>query len=85
MEMVRTKSIAGTESCLGPHIGYVISGRMGIAMNDVTEQEFDPDEAFVIPLGHDGRWGMSLVLSWTSLEPMCTPMGQGVKAACSNL
>jgi quercetin dioxygenase-like cupin family protein len=46
--------IAGTESCQVPRVGYVISGRMGIAMDDGTEQEFGPDEAFVIPPGHDG-------------------------------
>jgi hypothetical protein len=27
---------------------------MGIAMDDGTEQEFGPNEAFVIPPGHDG-------------------------------
>ena len=48
------KPIAGTDSCQVPHVGYIISGRLGIAMDDGTEQEFGPDEAFVIPPGHDG-------------------------------
>jgi quercetin dioxygenase-like cupin family protein len=48
------KPIAGTDSCEVPHVGYVISGRMGIAMDDGEEQEFGPNEAFVIPPGHDG-------------------------------
>jgi quercetin dioxygenase-like cupin family protein len=47
------KPIAGTESCQVPHVGYVISGRMGVVMDDGTEHEFGPDEALVIPPGHD--------------------------------
>jgi hypothetical protein len=48
------KPIAQTESCQVPHVGYVVSGRMGIRMDDGTEQEFGPDDAFVIAPGHDG-------------------------------
>ena len=48
------KPIAGTDSCQVPHVGYIISGRLGTAMDDGTEQEFGPGEAFVIPPGHDG-------------------------------
>jgi len=71
------KPVAGTDSCLVPHVGYIISGRLGIAMDDGTEQEFGPDEAFVIPPGHDG-WvvGDELVSPWTSPEPMSTPRGE---------
>jgi quercetin dioxygenase-like cupin family protein len=47
------KPIAGTDSCEVPHVGYVISGRMGIAMDDGQEQEVGPGEAVVIPPGHD--------------------------------
>ena len=48
------KPIAGIDSCEVPHVGYVISGRLGTAMDDGTEQEFEPNEAFVIPPGNDG-------------------------------
>jgi quercetin dioxygenase-like cupin family protein len=48
------KPIAGTDSCQVPHVGYIISGRLGTVMDDGTEQEFGPGEAFVIPPGHDG-------------------------------
>jgi quercetin dioxygenase-like cupin family protein len=48
------KPIAQTESCQVAHVGYVVSGRMGIRMEDGTEQEFGPNDAFVIAPGHDG-------------------------------
>ena len=47
------KPIAGTDSCQVPHVGYVISGRMKVVMDDGTEEEFGPDDAVVIPPGHD--------------------------------
>ena len=48
------KPIAGTESCMAPHFGYVMSGRMGIRMDDGREFECGPGEVAVIPPGHDG-------------------------------
>jgi hypothetical protein len=47
------KPIAGTDSCEVPHVGYVISGRMRVRMDDGTEHEFGPADALVIPPGHD--------------------------------
>src|SRR5215204_441456 len=47
------KPIAGTESCQVPHVGYVISGRMKVVMDDGSEMEYGPDDALVIPPGHD--------------------------------
>ena len=47
------KPIAGTDSCQAPHTGYTISGRMHVVMDDGTEAEFGPGEAYVIPPGHD--------------------------------
>jgi ethanolamine utilization protein EutQ (cupin superfamily) len=47
------KSIAGTESCQVAHMGYVISGRMRVRMDDGTEDEFGPGDVGVIPAGHD--------------------------------
>lgn len=47
------KPIAQTDSCLVPHVGYVISGRMKVVMDDGTEGEFGPNDALVIPPGHD--------------------------------
>jgi quercetin dioxygenase-like cupin family protein len=48
------KPIAGTESCQAPHVGYQVSGRMGIRLDDGEEMEFGPGDFIVIPPGHDG-------------------------------
>lgn len=56
------KPIAGTDSCQVHHNGYVLSGRMGIRMDDGTETEVGPGDVFVCPPGHD---------AWTSGEEDC--------------
>ena len=48
------KPIAKTESCQASHVGYIISGRMKVVMDNGTEQEVGPGDAFTIPPGHDG-------------------------------
>ncbi len=48
------KPIAGTDSCQAAHVGYVISGRQGIRMDDGTELEIGPGDVVSIPPGHDG-------------------------------
>jgi ketosteroid isomerase-like protein/mannose-6-phosphate isomerase-like protein (cupin superfamily) len=45
--------IAGTKTCLTRHLGYVISGRMKVAMDDGTEIELAPGDVFDLPPGHD--------------------------------
>ena len=47
------KPIVGTDSCQVPHVGYVVSGRMVVRMDDGTEHEFGPGDAGTIPPGHD--------------------------------
>ena len=47
------KPIAGTDSCQVHHNGFVLSGRMGIRMDDGTEGEVGPGDVFVCPPGHD--------------------------------
>jgi ethanolamine utilization protein EutQ (cupin superfamily) len=47
------KSMAGTDSCQVEHIGYVLEGRMALKMDDGTEREFGPGDAFHMPPGHD--------------------------------
>jgi quercetin dioxygenase-like cupin family protein len=47
------KPIAGTDSCLAPHMGYFVSGRMNVVMDDGEEIEFGPCDFSVIPPGHD--------------------------------
>ena len=47
------KPIAQTESCQAPHLGYYVSGRMRVVMDDGEEIEFGPGDFAAIPPGHD--------------------------------
>lgn len=47
------KPIAGTATCETAHMGYFISGRMKVAMNDGQEAEFGPGDFMMCPPGHD--------------------------------
>ncbi len=47
------KPIAQTDSCQVHHAGYVISGRVKVVMDDGSETEIGPGDAYVIPPGHD--------------------------------
>ena len=47
------KPLAGTDSCQVDHIGYMLEGRMALRMDDGTEREFGPGDAFHMPPGHD--------------------------------
>lgn len=51
---VDVRPVANTESCEVLHTGYVLSGRMGVRMDDGTEAVASPGDAFVIGPGHDG-------------------------------
>jgi quercetin dioxygenase-like cupin family protein len=48
------KPIAGTDSCQASHMGYCVSGRMVVRMDDGTEVEIGPGDVLSIPPGHDG-------------------------------
>ena len=47
------KPIAKTDSCQSAHLGYYISGRMKVFMDDGQQEEFGPGDYAVIPPGHD--------------------------------
>lgn len=47
------KPVVGTESCQVSHLLYIVSGRMGVRMNDGTEVEFSPGDVGMVPPGHD--------------------------------
>jgi len=47
------KPIAKTDSCQAAHMGYFISGRMRVRMNDGEEMEFGPGDFAVMAPGHD--------------------------------
>jgi hypothetical protein len=48
------KHIAKTNSCQARHVGFFISGRLDTILDDWTEAEFGPGDAYEIPPGHDG-------------------------------
>ena len=62
------KPIAGTDSCQAAHVGYLVSGRMRIAMDDGTEMEFGAGDLMSCPPGHDA-WIVGdetcVVIDWT--------------------
>ena len=47
------KPTVGTKSCEVPHINYIISGRILIAMDDGVQKEMGPGDVAIIPPGHD--------------------------------
>jgi hypothetical protein len=48
------KPVVKTESCQVEHIGYVISGRLGVSHSDGSEVELVPGDVYRIAPGHDG-------------------------------
>lgn len=48
------KPLIGGESCQTHHLGHLVSGRIGVRMDDGTEMEFEPGDVYEIPPGHDG-------------------------------
>ena len=49
------KPIAGTDSCEVSHLGYMVSGRMKVIMDDGAENEAGPGDVIAIPPGHDAE------------------------------
>ena len=47
------KPIAGTDSCQAAHMGYCVSGRMRLRMDDGQEAEVGPGDFMIAPPGHD--------------------------------
>jgi quercetin dioxygenase-like cupin family protein len=47
------KPLSGTDSCQVEHVGYVLEGRMKVAMDRGEEHEFGPGDVFCMPPGHD--------------------------------
>ena len=49
------KPIAGTDSCQVSHLGYCLSGRMKVIMDDGSEGECGPGDVVAIAPGHDAE------------------------------
>ena len=56
------KEYAATESCLLPHVAYVLSGRLMVRMDDGSEELFEAGDVMMLPPGHD---------AWTVGEEPC--------------
>ncbi len=47
------KPVAKTDSCMVTHTGVILSGRLHVRMDDGSEAEVGPGDAFGISPGHD--------------------------------
>jgi hypothetical protein len=47
------KPIAGTDSCEAAHLGYVVSGRIHVVMDDGAEGDAGPGDLVNVAPGHD--------------------------------
>ncbi|WP_406402958.1 cupin domain-containing protein [Streptomyces sp. NBC_00879] len=70
------KPIAGTDSCQSHHLGYVVSGRMKIVMNDGETEEIGPGDFIDIQPGHDA-WVLGdescVTLDWVGFVDYAKP------------
>jgi hypothetical protein len=47
------KPIVGTDSCQVAHVGYALSGKLHVVMDDGSELDINAGEAYEIAPGHD--------------------------------
>jgi hypothetical protein len=47
------RPIAGTSSCQAAHLGYFVSGRMHVVMDDGEEIDYEPGDFASMAPGHD--------------------------------
>ena len=70
------KPIAKTESCQASHMGYFISGRMKVVMNDGEEMEYGPGDFATMAPGHDA-WVLGdeacVVIDWQGFADYAKP------------
>jgi class 3 adenylate cyclase len=67
----------GGDSCQARHVGVILSGRLGIRLDDGTTFELGPDDVYEIPPGHDGY-----VIGH---EPLVSIEWAGIRAFYGNL
>ena len=77
LEVVQARQpIAGTDSCQAPHMGYFISGRMKVVMDDGEEAEFGPGDFMICPPGHDA-WIVGnetcVIIDWQGVTNYAKP------------
>ena len=47
------KPVVDTASCQNSHVGYAVSGRLTIRLDDGTEKTISAGDSYTIPPGHD--------------------------------
>jgi hypothetical protein len=47
------KPVVKTESCQVAHVGYAVSGKINIKMNDGSQKQISSGMSYTIPPGHD--------------------------------
>jgi hypothetical protein len=70
------KPIAGTDSCMAAHVGYIVSGSMRVVMDDGDAADFGPGDLMSCPPGHDA-WVLGeetcVVVDWTGFGGYAKP------------
>ena len=73
---VHSKPVFGGESCRTAHVGYMLSGRLKVRMDDGTEGEIQQGSAFQIPPGHDAWVIGNEPCTFVEFFPQTSPPGQ---------
>ncbi|KQX50140.1 MULTISPECIES: cupin domain-containing protein [unclassified Streptomyces] len=72
------KPLAGTDSCQASHVGYVVSGRMKVVMDDGESAEFGAGDYMEVTPGHDA-WVLGdeacVALDWTGFGDYAKTQG----------
>ncbi|MEK9521496.1 cupin domain-containing protein [Streptomyces venezuelae] len=70
--------IAGTESCQASHVGYVVSGRLKVVMNDGETAEYGAGDYMEVKPGHDA-WVIGdeacVAVDWSGFGDYAQPSG----------
>ena len=70
------KPIAGTDSCMAGHMGYVLSGRMRVVMDDGSAEDYEPGDVMMAAPGHDA-WTLGdepcVVIDWQGVADYAKP------------
>lgn len=69
---LHVRPVATTASCQVHHVGYLLSGRLAVRMDNGTEAVAGPGDLVSVPPGHDG---------WVVGEEPCVMLDWGGAAA----
>jgi quercetin dioxygenase-like cupin family protein len=47
------KPVAGTDTCQVNHLGYAVSGRLTVRLDDGTQKSVEGGQSYAIPAGHE--------------------------------